>query len=106
MRNWQNELQEALPSYSHQLTAFIEDTDKGFQHSLEVFNTSMQLVAQIPPAELNADDIQAIEHLAVFHDIGKFFQELHDLGNLKIAQSVYVEFAQHAGIPRAVKNCS
>ncbi len=38
-------------------------------------------------------DFEILELLAVFHDIGKFFQELHSLENLSIAESVFNQYA-------------
>jgi len=90
---WQNRLNSTLPHYKDQLLEFFKDSDKGFQHSLNVYDRARELGLLIEGEDKISLNWEAIEQLSIFHDIGKFFQHLHSLENLSIAQRLYEEFA-------------
>jgi HD superfamily phosphodiesterase len=85
-----------------QVAAFCADNDKGLKHSLSVLETSLVMVDEIGKATFSPDDLMAIEHLCLFHDIGKFFQELHSLENTNIACDVYKQYGANRNIPENV----
>lgn len=91
---WEKDLISTLPQYKKELTNFVSDEEFGLRHSFEVFSKSNELAKKIsnsyPGTNLNQ---KKIEELSLFHDIGKFFQEIHSLENVNIAESIFREFA-------------
>lgn len=93
--NWQSSLLRTLPSYRSQIENFVSDDVFGLRHSYEGWNRAYTVAEKIEtsnqPAKIDKD---IIEHIAVFHDIGKFFEDLHSLANISIAERVFGEHAE------------
>lgn len=99
---WHKRLSTFLPQYSDQIQRFFIDQDFGFLHSYQVFQLAQTLARQIEELEQRFLRAEIIEHLAIFHDIGKFFQELHSLENISLAEVVYKKYAGAAKISEEV----
>ncbi len=97
LEKWRRNLQtSSLPQ--NEIEKFILDDKFGLSHSWEVFKRSMQLLDQFPESETNGIDVIVIEQISVFHDIGKFFQEIHTADNPVIGQQVYSQYADEVRI--------
>lgn len=95
---WQKELQQHLPSYFDQTTRFLHDENFGLKHSYDVWTKAQELAGKVETYENKSLNREAIEYMAVFHDMGKFFQEFHSLENIQIAEQVFHTYASIKGI--------
>ncbi len=100
--HWVNTMATFLPQYSLSTQKFFNDQEFGFDHSYHVYSTASSLQAQIAAQEHIPINMDIIEQLSIFHDIGKFFQELHSLENISIAEAVYKEYASASNISEKV----
>lgn len=91
-QKWTSTLQECLPAHSVAIDKFISDNNQWLYHSFQVLSKAHKLASKIENTGITID-FEILELLAVFHDIGKFFQELHSLENLSIAESVFNQYA-------------
>ncbi len=76
--------------YENEIIKFVSDEKLWLKHSFEVYKKSMYLRWNI---DENIIDEFVIEYLAIFHDIWKFFQEIHSLENISIAENLFKNFA-------------
>lgn len=102
-QRWSGRLSAFLPQYAEQTRRFWRDQDFGFVHSYQVWQAAWTLARQIEKREQRSLDAEIIEQLAIFHDIGKFFQELHSLENISLAETVYQEYAAAGGVREEVR---
>lgn len=102
-QRWSRRFAAFLPQYPDQAQRFFADRACGFVHSLQVFQVAQTLVRQIEKQEQHALNAGIVEDLAIFHDLGKFFQELHSLENISLAETVYGEYAAAAGVAAEVR---
>ncbi|MBN8549448.1 MAG: phosphotransferase [Deltaproteobacteria bacterium] len=101
---WHMALTNALPQYKDQIAAFFADQDKGFHHSWELYQRAVELGEAVETADRTSLQWEIVEQIAVFHDIGKFFQKLHSFENLSIGQSIYREYANHVEVATSIKD--
>lgn len=88
---WSTLLSASFPHYKEAVDKFITDDDKGLQHSFEVYNRSRELAYKVEASGTRVYD-NALQTIAIFHDIGKFFQDMHSWENLNIAVGVFSEY--------------
>ncbi|GAB4218718.1 MAG: hypothetical protein Fur009_1070 [Candidatus Microgenomates bacterium] len=98
-RKWRREFEQFLPQYFSQITKFFSDEEFGLRHSYDVFSRAFQLADKVEEYEKKPVNREVIEYIAVFHDIGKFFQEIHSLENIQIAKEVFVVYATNKSVP-------
>lgn len=91
---WRDVLFRTLPDCTAQIECFFADHGFGFQHAWEVLDKASRLATQIEHRDGRLLHHEVIEHLALFHDIGRFFQEVHAAEHTILAQEVYTRFAQ------------
>lgn len=91
---WAELLKISLIGKESAISRFINDEDKGFLHSFKVYKKALECAHGIAQTDDVHLDYDAIEQLSVFHDIGKFFQDLPTWENLKISQDLYREFSK------------
>ena len=92
--NWQNSLLRTLPSHKNQVENFVRDDVFGLRHSYDGWSRAYGLAEKIESSNQPATiDRSIIEHIAIFHYIGKFFEELHSLENISIAEGIFREYA-------------
>lgn len=89
---WQQKLKISMPEYSNEIQKFVTDEKLWLKHSFEVYQTARNLCWTMNMKDTEID-MTVIEYLAIFHDIWKFFQELHSLENISIAENVFSLFA-------------
>jgi hypothetical protein len=99
---WLESLTTHLPEYSINIHAFFEDKEYGFEHSWSGIKRAKEIL-QLFDGLTEDIDIEVIEHLAIFHDIGKFFEELHSLENINISKKLYTDYADRAGLRPSLK---
>lgn len=92
-KKWRREFEQFLPQYSSQITEFFANDEFGLRHSYDVFTRALQLADKVEEHEKKPVNREVIEYIAVFHDIGKFFQEIHSLENIQIAEKVFCTYA-------------
>ena len=83
---WNEKLLATFPEYESEVINFISDEKLWLKHSFEVYKKALYLKWNI--SDDNIEEL-VIEYLAIFHDIWKFFQELHSLENISIAENVF-----------------
>lgn len=88
---WNEKLLATFPEYESEVINFISDEKLWLKHSFEVYKKALYLKWNI--SDGNIEEL-VIEYLAIFHDIWKFFQELHSLENISIAENVFKIFAE------------
>lgn len=91
VNSWSNILRASFPHYKEAVDKFILDDDKGLKHSFEVYDRSRELAYKVEASGTKVLD-GALQTIAIFHDIGKFFQDLHSWENLDIAVGVFSEY--------------
>ena len=97
LTQWQQNLR-ASSLASEVVNLFIEDKEFGLGHSWQVFEQALRLSGMFTQDELEECNFEAMEHIATFHDLGKFFQEIHTADNPEIGARVYQEYAQTVGL--------
>lgn len=102
-QRWSRRFATFLPQYPDQAQRFFADRAFGFEHSSQVLQVAQTLARRIQEQEQCALSGEIIEHLAIFHDLGKFFQRLHTLENISLAEAVYGEYAAAAGVSAQVR---
>jgi hypothetical protein len=95
---WESLLRSSLDGKEDAISRFFADEDKGFLHSFKVYRKASEYAERVQQEDGSIVDLEAVEQLSIFHDIGKFFQDLPTWENLKIAQGVYQEFASTQGV--------
>lgn len=95
---WARKLVQSLADCREQVEAFAADEEFGLKHSYDVWKDARMLASDIADADGTHLDETVIDHVAVFHDIGKFFEKIHSLENISIAEGVYSRFAASLGI--------
>lgn len=101
---WRSELEQHLPEYKEQIDRFIEDEEFGLKHSYAVWLRASELADKVEAHEGKPLNREAIELLAVFHDIGKFLQSQHSLENISLAEGVFQEYASHKQLDQNVRD--
>jgi HD superfamily phosphodiesterase len=92
LTRWQQNL-IASPLDNEAVNLFIKNKEFGLEHSRQVFERALKLSELFTPDDLKECNFEAMEHIAVFHDIGKFFQEIHTADNPEIGARIYQEYA-------------
>ncbi len=90
---WAVDLARSLPDFQEQIDAFVTDEEFGLRHSYDVWKEAKRMAGDIKDSDGLALDDTILSHVATFHDIGKFFEKIHSLENISIAENVYGRFA-------------
>jgi Ser/Thr protein kinase RdoA (MazF antagonist) len=102
---WRSQLAEAFPGSERQLEDFFKDRDKGFEHSWQVLLRSHEIIETASDViDRSSINIAAVEQLAMFHDLGKYFQEVQSFENLRVSQGLYRQFAQFHKVDPAIES--
>lgn len=89
---WRKEFKRYLPKYLPQIESFLEDSEYGLAHSYEVWRKALEIFTKLPQQDKDSVNLEIIELIAVFHDIGKFFQSLHTLENINISEEIFRQY--------------
>lgn len=95
---WRAALFRTLPDCTAQIECFFADREFGFQHAWEVLDKASRLATQIEHRDGRLLHHEVIEHLALFHDIGRFFQGGHVVEPILLAQQAYTRFAREQAV--------
>lgn len=101
--HWQSSLRQYLPLYTDQIEHFVINNDIGLQHAYMVYKTAKKLQAEIEMQDKRSLNSSIIEYLCIFHDIGKFFQNIHTGVHISLARSVWDVYATNACLPLEVQ---
>jgi hypothetical protein len=88
---WKNLLRSSFPEYKNNIDEYFWNEKMWFNHSWQVYNTSLNLKTKFRDSLI---DTSIIEFISIFHDIWKFFQKLHSAENINIAIDIFKKFAE------------
>jgi hypothetical protein len=95
---WRREFYQYLSEHQGPTERFLKDQEFGLRHSFNVLIRSLQLADKIARRDKKPLRSEVVEYIAVFHDIGKFFQDLHTVENVSYAAGVFEIYAGNKGI--------
>lgn len=93
---WRQDL-ESSPLPKATIGKLLHNEEFGLPHSWQVLEQALELSGLFSEDELRSCSFEAMEHIAVFHDIGKFFQEVHTVENPTIGAKIYRQYAKSKG---------